>query len=56
MKFRIYRDKRREFRWTLYRKGRKVADSAEGYKRIGKCRREIEQIMLNVHEAAIDEL
>lgn len=34
MKFHIYRDKKREWRWRLVaRNGRNVATSGEGYKR-----------------------
>lgn len=34
MKFHIYRDKKREWRWRLKaRNGRIIADSGEGYKR-----------------------
>lgn len=37
--FVIYRDRAREFRWRLLAGNRKtIADSAEGYKRIGHCR------------------
>lgn len=32
-KFKLYKDKKGEWRWSLYASnGRKVADSAEGYK------------------------
>lgn len=34
----LYRDRRREWRWTLYApNGRKVACSGEGYRRRGDC-------------------
>jgi len=34
MKFIIYKDRKGEYRWTLEaRNGKKIADSAEGYKR-----------------------
>lgn len=33
-KFKVYKDKKGEWRWSLIaRNGKKVADSAEGYKR-----------------------
>lgn len=36
--FRVYKDARNEWRWTLRSSnGRKVADSAEGYKRRSAC-------------------
>jgi hypothetical protein len=34
----IYRDKKREYRWRMTRKGRIVAESGEGYKRMGGLR------------------
>jgi len=38
MKFKLYKDKSKEWRWTLFvTNGRKIADSAEGYKRIHNC-------------------
>lgn len=38
MKFIIYKDKKGEYRWTLKaRNGRKIADSAEGYKSRWNC-------------------
>jgi len=34
MRFKVYKDRKGEWRWTLYAaNGRKIADSAEGYKR-----------------------
>lgn len=45
MKFEIYKDKKGEWRWTLKaRNGKKIADSAEGYKQRGKCMRPILRI------------
>ena len=56
MKFEIYKDAKGEFRWTLFsRNGKIIADSGEGYKRKGKCRRIIERIILNVGTAKITE-
>ena len=56
MKFEMYRDKKNEWRWTLFaRNGRIIADSGESYKRRGKCRRIIERIILNVGTAKITE-
>lgn len=38
MKFEIYRDKAKEWRWRLVAKnGKTIADSGEGYKRQGRC-------------------
>ena len=56
MKFKIYRDVKDEYRWSLLaRNGKIIADSGEGYKRKGKCRRIIERIILNVGTAKITE-
>lgn len=56
MKFVMYRDSKDEWRWSLYsRNGRIIADSGEGYKYRGKCRRAIERIVLQVAAAKIEE-
>lgn len=45
LNFKIYKDKKGEWRWTLHASNKKkIADSAEGYKRKIDCRREIEKI------------
>lgn len=36
--FRFFQDKKREWRWQLLRRGRVVAVSGEGYKRVRACR------------------
>lgn len=46
MKFSIYQDEAGEFRWTLRAKnGKKIADSAEGYKSLAHCKKMVEKIM-----------
>lgn len=38
MHFYVYKDRRGEYRWTLYAaNGEPVADSAEGYVRVASC-------------------
>jgi len=40
MKFQIYQDSKSEWRWRLVAaNGKKIADSAEGYKNKAHCRR-----------------
>lgn len=49
MKFLLYCDKHKEFRWRLVaRNGRVIADSGEGYKRIAACKRGIANVMRSV--------
>ncbi len=56
MKFKIYRDKRKEFRWTLYaRNGRIIADSAEGYKRKSAVEKAVAKIIFGISLARIVE-
>jgi len=56
MKFRIYQDKHREFRWTLYaRNGRIIADSSEGYKKKISVTKAIAKIILGISSARIVE-
>ncbi len=51
MCFIIYRDRKKEFRWSLHaRNGKKVGDSAEGYKRKSQVTKMIAKIMLGPHE------
>lgn len=45
MRFVIYRDKKKEFRWRLKaNNGKIIADSGESYKRIKSCVRGIELV------------
>ena len=45
MKFHLYRDANREWRWRLKASnGRVLADSGEGYKRKGGARKAVEMI------------
>ena len=45
MKFIVYRDGKREWRWRLVAKnGRVIADSGEGYKRVAACRNGIARV------------
>lgn len=56
MKFEMYRDNKKEWRWTLFaRNGRIVADSGEGYKNRGHCKRMIQRIILGVQTAKVSE-
>lgn len=53
MKFIIYKDKKKEFRWRLlHRNGKIIADSGEGYKRKSAVRKGI----LNVCDSAFAEV
>ena len=46
LKIKVYRDKRGEFRWNLWRCGKIVGDSAgDGYKRIGSCTKTLGNII-----------
>lgn len=46
MKFKIYKDKKGEFRWSLIASnGKKIADSAESYKRKRGCLRTYESLL-----------
>ena len=56
MHFRIYKDKAKEYRWTLYaRNGRIIADSSEGYKRKTAVSKAIARIILGISSARIIE-
>ena len=50
MKFIIYRDRKKEWRWRLISKGRVVADSGEGYKRRTQVTKMISRIILGPHK------
>lgn len=54
MKFLLYRDKKKEWRWKLKNKGRIIADSAEGYKRKGHCLSMVSNIIMNTQDAEIE--
>lgn len=54
MKFFLYRDKKKEWRWRLKSKGRIIADSGEGYRRRGVCLRMVERIVSKVKDAEIE--
>lgn len=41
----VYRDRKKEWRWRMLRKGRIVADSAEGYRSHHHCRRSLTAIL-----------
>lgn len=55
MKFTLYKDRKKEWRWRLVKNGRIVADSGEGYKRKGACKKMIEKIILGAAKATIEE-
>jgi uncharacterized protein len=43
--FKVYKDKKSEFRWRLVSKnGKTLADSGEGYKRKSACLKAIEKV------------
>lgn len=46
--FQIYRDKKNEWRWRAWRKGRIVAESGEGYKRRGGAERTLGRIIASI--------
>lgn len=51
IKFKIYRDHRKEWRWRMYsRNGKTLGDSGEGYKRRSHIKRMIEKIIMGPHE------
>ena len=46
MKFHIYKDKKKEWRWKLVARNKNIlADSGEGYKDYSTCKRAIFSIM-----------
>ena len=56
LKFEIYRDSRREFRWRLKAgNGRQIAKSDEGYKTKAACLRTVELIMNEAASATIED-
>ncbi len=51
MKFRIFKDRKKEWRWTLHaRNGKKIATAGEGYKRRTQCTKMIAKIILGPHK------
>lgn len=55
MKFTLYKDRKKEWRWRLIKNGRIIGDSGEGYKRKGACKKMIEKIILGAAKATIEE-
>lgn len=56
MKFEFYQDKKKEWRWRLVaRNGKTVADSGEGYEKIGACKRAVASIMKRIPTAKVVE-
>lgn len=56
MKFYIYRDYKREWRWRLFASnGNIIADSGEGYTRKANCKRTIASIRKRAASARISE-
>lgn len=54
MKFIIYKDRKGEYRWTLEaRNGKKIADSAEGYKRKAQVVKMVSKITVMVGVAKV---
>lgn len=54
MKFIIYKDRKGEYRWTLEsRNGKKIADSAEGYKTKAHARKMVSKIVIMVGVAKV---
>jgi uncharacterized protein YegP (UPF0339 family) len=54
MKFIIYKDRKGEYRWTLEaRNGKKIADSAEGYKRKTQVVKMVSKITVMVGVAKV---
>ena len=57
MKFEIYRDARREFRWRLKAaNGRIIADSSEGYDSREGARRGAENVKAHASSAPIEDI
>lgn len=48
-KFKIYKDRKGEFRWRAVRVGRIVADSAEGYRRKSSCVKTLTNFVTSVN-------
>ena len=55
MKFEVYKDKSKEWRWRLKaRNGRKVANSGEGYKRKSACVKSMSRFSVGAVLASVD--
>ncbi len=49
LKFKVYQDKKKEYRWTLVASnGNIVADSGEGYKRAAACKKAIDKLIVKL--------
>lgn len=55
MKFHIYKDKKKEFRWKIINKGRIMADSGEGYKTKAGLLKSIQSLKAKIPSAEIVE-
>lgn len=57
LRFEVYRDRIREYRWRLRAgNGEPIADSAEGYKDRRDCRRAISLIQMEARDARVEEV
>jgi len=57
MKFLIYKDSKKEWRWSLIaRNGRIIADGSEGYKRRRNCIHGIEALKSGAGNALLQEV
>lgn len=54
MKFKCKKDKKGEWRFSLYAKNGKVIATSEGYKRKGAMTRTINSMIKNVRSAAVE--
>lgn len=49
MKFKIYLDKKKDYRWTLVApNGLTVADCSEGYKKLSSCKKSLNNIIQRI--------
>lgn len=49
MTCKIYKDKKKELRWTIYaNNGKKIANSGEGYKRMRSLKNALRSLTLNI--------
>jgi uncharacterized protein YegP (UPF0339 family) len=56
MKFKVYQDTNKQYRWTLYASnGRKVANAGEGYHNKSDCLSEIQVIKANVASVPVED-
>ena len=55
MKFKVYKDRSRQWRWKLIsRNGRIIADSAEAYRRKVDILKSCQSIIKNMHAATLE--